>query len=106
MESSLSGPEAYKMAKASWGGRVIAESSATVVVEGNQYFPLESVNKEFLKPSNHTTVCPWKGTAHYFHVAVDGMQNDNAAWYYPQPKPAAAEIKDRIAFWNGVRVKR
>jgi uncharacterized protein (DUF427 family) len=106
MESSPSGPEAYKMAKASWGGRVIAESSATVVVEGNQYFPLESVNKEFLKPSNHTTVCPWKGTAHYFHVAVDGMQNDNAAWYYPQPKPAAAEIKDRIAFWNGVRVKR
>jgi uncharacterized protein (DUF427 family) len=94
------------MAKASWGGKVIAESSTTVVVEGNQYFPPESVNKEFLKPSNHTTVCPWKGTAHYFHVAVDGMQNDNAAWYYPQPKPAASEIKDRIAFWNGVRVKR
>src|SRR5437016_13401350 len=81
------------MAKASWGGKIIAESSATVVVEGNQYFPPESVNKEFLKPSNHTTICPWKGTAHYFHVAVDGMQNDNAAWYYPQPKPAAAEIK-------------
>jgi uncharacterized protein (DUF427 family) len=106
MQSNPSGPEEHKMAKASWGGKVIAESSATVVVEGHQYFPLESVNKEFLKPSNHTTVCPWKGTAHYFHVAVDGMQNDNAAWYYPQPKPAAAEIKDRIAFWNGVRVKR
>jgi uncharacterized protein (DUF427 family) len=105
MESNPSGSEAHKMAKASWGGKVIAESSATVVVEGNQYFPPESVNKEFLKPSNHTTICPWKGTAHYFHVAVDGMQNDNAAWYYPQPKPAAAEIKDRIAFWNGVRVK-
>jgi uncharacterized protein (DUF427 family) len=106
MERNHSRPEAHKMAKASWGGKVIAESSATVVVEGHQYFPPESVNKEFLKPSNHTTVCPWKGTAHYFHVAVDGMQNDNAAWYYPQPKPAAAEIKDRIAFWNGVRVKR
>jgi uncharacterized protein (DUF427 family) len=106
MGSNLSGPEAHKMAKASWGGKVIAESSATVVVEGHLYFPPESVNKEFLKPSNHTTVCPWKGTAQYFHVAVDGMQNDNAAWYYPQPKPAAAEIKDRIAFWNGVRVKR
>jgi len=106
MYSNRSAPEGYKMAKASWGGKIIAESSATVVVEGNQYFPPESVNKEFLKPSNHTTVCPWKGTAHYFHVAVDGMQNDNAAWYYPQPKPAAAEIKDRIAFWNGISVKR
>jgi uncharacterized protein (DUF427 family) len=106
MERNDSGPEAHKMAKASWGGKLIAESSTTVVVEGHQYFPPESVNMEFLKPSNHTTVCPWKGTAHYFHVAVDGMQNDNAAWYYPQPKPAAAEIKDRIAFWNGVRVKR
>ena len=94
------------MAKACWGGKIIAESSATVVVEGIQYFPPESVNKEFLKRSNHTTVCPWKGTAHYFHVAFDGMQNDNAAWYYPQPKPAAAEIKDRIAFWNGISVKR
>jgi uncharacterized protein (DUF427 family) len=93
------------MAKASWGGKVIAESSATVVVEGNQYFPLDAVKKELLKPSTHTTVCPWKGTAHYYHVIVDGMQNDNAAWYYPEPKPAAAEIKDRIAFWKGVRVE-
>jgi uncharacterized protein (DUF427 family) len=93
------------MAKASWGGKIIAESGATVVVEGNQYFPLENVKKEFLKPSAHTTVCPWKGTAHYYHVSVNGMQNDNAAWYYPEPKPAAAEIKDRIAFWKGVRVE-
>jgi uncharacterized protein (DUF427 family) len=93
------------MAKASWGGKIIAESSATVVVEGNQYFPPEAVKKELLKPSNHTTVCPWKGTAHYYHVTVDGMQNDNAAWYYPEPKPAAAEIKDRIAFWKGVHVE-
>jgi uncharacterized protein (DUF427 family) len=98
-------PETHEMAKASWSGKVIAESNATVVVEGNQYFPPEAVKKELLKPSNHTTVCPWKGTAHYYHVSVDGMQNDNAAWYYPEPKPAAAEIKDRIAFWKGVRVE-
>ena len=94
------------MAKASWGGKVIAESNATVVVEGNQYFPPEAVKKENLEPSNHTSVCPWKGTAHYYHLEVDGIRNDNAAWYYPDPKPAAAEIKDRIAFWNGVRVRR
>ena len=93
------------MAKASWGGKVIAESKACVVVEGNQYFPAEAVGKEFLKPSNHTTECPGKGTAHYYHLQVDGMRNDNAAWYYPQPKAAAAEIKDRIAFWKGVRVE-
>ncbi len=93
------------MAKASWGGKIIAESGSTVAVEGNQYFLPESVKKEFLKPSAHTTVCPWKGTAHYYHVSVNGMQNDNAAWYYPEPKPAAAEIKDRIAFWKGVRVE-
>ena len=93
------------MAKASWGGKIIAESNATIVVEGNQYFPPEAVKKEALKPSKHTTVCPWKGTAHYYHVEVDGIRNDNAAWYYPEPKPAAAEIKDRIAFWKGVRVE-
>jgi uncharacterized protein (DUF427 family) len=93
------------MAKASWGGKVIAESNACAVVEGNQYFPATAVKGEFLKPSVHTTECPWKGTAHYYHVEVDGMKNENAAWYYPQPKPAAAEIKDRIAFWKGVRVE-
>jgi uncharacterized protein (DUF427 family) len=94
-----------EMAKATWGGKVIAESNACVVVEGNQYFPAEAVNREFLKPSAHTSECPWKGTAHYYSVEVGGMRNDNAAWYYPQPKPAAAEIKDRIAFWKGVRVE-
>ena len=93
------------MAKAIWGGKIIAESDATVVVEGNQYFPPGAVEKKFLKPSTHTTECPRKGTAHYYHVAVDGIQNDNAAWYYPDPKPAAAEIKDRVAFWKGVRVE-
>ncbi len=92
------------MAKATWGGKTIAESDATVVVEGNQYFPLEAVKQEFLTSSSHTSECPWKGTAHYFHVEVGGMKNDNAAWYYPEPKPAAAEIKDRVAFWKGVRV--
>jgi uncharacterized protein (DUF427 family) len=105
MKCNPSAPKARKVAKASWGGKVIAESSATVVVEGNQYFPPENVKKEFLKPSDHTTVCPWKGTAHYYHVDVNGIRNDNAAWYYPEPKPAAAEIKDRIAFWKGVRVE-
>jgi uncharacterized protein (DUF427 family) len=105
LESNPSLTELHNMAKASWGGKIIAESTATVVVEGNQYFPLENVKKEFLKPSTHTTICPWKGTAHYYHVAVDGVQNDNAAWYYPEPNPAAAEIKDRIAFWKGVRVE-
>jgi uncharacterized protein (DUF427 family) len=93
------------MAKAIWGGKTIAESDATVVVEGNQYFPADAVPRNFLKPSKHTTVCPWKGTAHYYHVEVDGMRNENAAWYYPDPKPAAAEIKDRIAFWKGVSVE-
>jgi len=94
-----------KMAKATWGGKVIAESDRCVVVEGNQYFPADAVKKEFLKPSSHTSICPWKGTAHYHHVEVDGMKNENAAWYYPAPKPAAAEIKGRIAFWKGVRVQ-
>lgn len=93
------------MAKASWGGKVIAESNATVVVEGNQYFPPDAVRKEFLVPSTHTTICPWKGTAQYYHVVVNELKNENAAWFYGDPKPAAAEIKDRIAFWKGVRVE-
>jgi uncharacterized protein (DUF427 family) len=94
-----------RMAKATWGGKTIAESDDTVVVEGNQYFPAASVNKQYLKPSSHTTQCPWKGTAHYYHLDVGGMQNDNAAWYYPAPNPAASEIKDYVAFWKGVRVE-
>jgi uncharacterized protein (DUF427 family) len=93
------------MAKALWGGKVIAESNATVVVEGNHYFPPDAVKKQFLKSSHHTSICPWKGTAHYYHVEVDGVRSENAAWYYPDPKPAAAEVKDRIAFWKGVRVE-
>ncbi|HWY42006.1 MAG TPA: DUF427 domain-containing protein [Candidatus Sulfotelmatobacter sp.] len=93
------------MAKAFWSGQLIAESDACVVVEGNQYFPAAAVKKEFLKPSPHTTVCPWKGTAHYYHVEVGGMKNENAAWYYPEPSDAAENIRGRIAFWKGVRVE-
>jgi uncharacterized protein (DUF427 family) len=93
------------MARALWGGRVVAESGNCLVVEGNQYFPADSVKKEFLKPSAHTSVCPWKGTAHYYHIEVDGMRNENAAWFYPDPEPAARQILDRIAFWKGVRVE-
>jgi uncharacterized protein (DUF427 family) len=93
------------MARAIWSGKVVAESSACAVVEGNQYFPAEAVKKEFLKPSSHTTICPWKGTAHYYHLEVGGLRNENAAWYYPEPKPAAQEIKDKIAFWKGVKVE-
>jgi uncharacterized protein (DUF427 family) len=99
------GPGESNMAKAVWGGKVIAESNDTVVVEGNQYFPPDSVTKNVLKSSTHTSICPWKGTAHYYHVEVDGMKNENAAWYYPEPSPAAKEIKGRIAFWKGVSVE-
>jgi uncharacterized protein (DUF427 family) len=93
------------MAKATWAGKVIADSKHCVVVEGNQYFPADAVSKEFLKPSQHTSECPWKGTAHYYNLEVDGIKNENAAWYYPNPKPAAAEIKDHVAFWKGVHVE-
>lgn len=93
------------MAKAFWAGKLIAESNACVVVEGNQYFPEDAVKKQFLKSSAHTSICPWKGTAHYYHVEVDGIRNDNAAWFYPEPKPEATQVAGRIAFWKGVRVE-
>ena len=92
------------MATASWNGTQIAQSDDTVVVEGNHYFPREAVQDGVLVPSSHTSVCPWKGTASYFSVVVDGQTNENAAWYYPEPKDAAAEIRDRVAFWKGVEV--
>lgn len=92
------------MATASWNGTVIAESTDTVVVEGNHYFPIEAVVDGVLEPTDHTTVCPWKGTASYYDVVVDGQRNGNAAWYYPTPKDAAAEIAGRVAFWRGVVV--
>ena len=92
------------MVEARWNGTVIARSDETVIVEGNHYFPPDAVDAALLKPSGTTSVCPWKGTAHYFTVVVDGEENVDAAWYYPEPKPAAAEIRDRIAFWGGVEV--
>ncbi len=90
--------------KASWNGVVIAESDDTVVVEGNHYFPEAAVDRDYLVPSDHTTVCPWKGTANYYSLLVKGETNDNAAWYYADPKDAAREISGRIAFWRGVEV--
>jgi len=92
------------MVKAVWNGATIAESDDTVIVEGNHYFPREAVDASLLRDSDSTTICPWKGTARYHHLEVDGSENRNAAWYYPDPKPAAAEIRDRIAFWKGVQV--
>lgn len=92
--------------KAIWNNQVIAESNDTVVVERNHYFPAESVHKEYLKSSDTHTVCPWKGTASYYSIEVDGKTNSDAAWYYPEPKEAAKEIKGRIAFWRGVVVEK
>ncbi len=89
---------------ASWQNTTLAESDDTVVVEGNHYFPADSLKKEHFSASSHRTSCPWKGEAHYYNITVAGQTNENAAWYYPSPKEAAAEIKDRVAFWKGVTV--
>ncbi|MCK5570854.1 MAG: DUF427 domain-containing protein [Spirochaetes bacterium] len=93
------------MAKAVWNGIVLAESDNTEIVEGNHYFPPETVKMEHFKQSDHHTVCPWKGTASYYNVEADGNVNENAAWYYPEPKKAADHIKGYVAFWKGVEVK-
>ncbi len=90
--------------KAEWNGKVIAESDDTVVIEGNHYFPEGSIKKEFFKVSGTQTNCPWKGIASYYSLDVDGQENKDAAWYYADPKPAAAPIKNRVAFWKGVKV--
>ena len=92
--------------KAIWNGAVLAESDDTVVVEGNHYFPEAAVDKKYLEPSDTHTFCPWKGEASYYTVVVDGETNKDAAWYYSQPKPAAAEIDGRVAFWRGVKVEK
>ncbi|PKO10413.1 MAG: hypothetical protein CVU40_04735 [Chloroflexi bacterium HGW-Chloroflexi-2] len=92
------------MAKAIWNGKVIAESEIVKKVEGNLYFPPESINKEYFQENDSHTVCPWKGKASYFDIVVDGKTNRSAAWYYPQPSSAAQEIKDHVAFWKGVIV--
>jgi len=93
------------MAKAVWNGQVLAESDRCELVEGNHYFPPDAVKKEFLQPSDTHTVCGWKGTASYHSIAVNGQTNQDAAWYYPDPKPAAKNITGYIAFWKGVKVE-
>ena len=90
--------------KAIWRDAVLAESNQTVVVEGNHYFPVETMNSQYFQASDHHTVCSWKGTASYYHVVVNGSVNENAAWYYPTPSEAAQQIKDHVAFWHGVKV--
>jgi len=92
------------MPKATWNGAVIAESEATVVVEGNHYFPLDSVNQAYLQVSGTQTLCPWKGTASYYTLEVEGQRNEDAVWFYPDPKPEAAKIAGHVAFWKGVQV--
>lgn len=93
------------MPRATYKGAVIAESDSTIVVEGNHYFPPDSVNRQYLAENASHTTCPWKGQASYYDVVIDGDANPGAAWYYPEPKPAAAEIKDHVAFWRGVTVE-
>lgn len=91
--------------KAVWNGQVIAESDDTVVVEGNHYFPAEAIKKEFFVSSTTKTHCPWKGDASYYTLQVNGKENGDAAWFYPNPKEAAMVIKNRVAFWKGVEVR-
>jgi uncharacterized protein (DUF427 family) len=93
-----------KSSRAEWDGATLAQSDETVIVEGNHYFPANAVDKSRLEPSATTTQCSWKGMAHYYTVSVDGKDNADAAWYYSDPKPAAAQIKNGIAFWKGVQV--
>lgn len=94
------------MARATWNGEVIAESDAFEIVEGNVYFPPETVKAEYLRPSETHTVCPWKGTASYYDLEVDGKVNPDAAWYYPSTSPAAKNVEGYLAFWRGVTVER
>ena len=93
------------MARAIWNGAVLAESDACEVVEGNHYFPADTVKREYLRPSETHTTCPWKGVASYYHVVVDGRENRDAAWSYPDPSDRARQIKGRVAFWRGVEVQ-
>ena len=92
------------MPKAIWNGAVLAESDDTKVVEGNHYFPPDSLNREYFQESSYSTTCPWKGVAGYYDIEVEGQTNRNAAWYYAQPSNAAQQIKDHVAFWHGVKV--
>jgi len=92
------------MAKAIWNGQTIAESDKVETIEGNIYFPEETVNRAFLRPSSTSSNCPWKGMARYYTVLVDGQENPDAAWYYPNPKSAAKTVKHHVAFWRGVEI--
>ena len=94
------------MARAIWNGKVIAESDTTEIVEGNVYFPESSLKREYFRPSSTTSTCPWKGQARYMSLLIDGQDNPDAAWYYPDPKPAARKIKGYVAFWRGVEVEK
>ncbi len=91
--------------KAMWKSAVLAESDKTIEVEGNHYFPPEAIHRQYLQPSDTHTTCPWKGLASYYHIDVDGKINEDAAWYYPDPKDAAKNIKNYVAFWKGVEIK-
>ncbi len=92
--------------KAIWNGEVIAESDSTIVIEGNHYFPKDSIKGQYFESSKTNTVCPWKGMASYYHIKVDGKENKDAAWYYPDPREMAKGFKDYVAFWRGVEVKK
>jgi uncharacterized protein (DUF427 family) len=94
------------MAKAMWEGAVLAESGSTIEIEGNQYFPPDSIYNEYFRANDQHSVCPWKGTANYYDLAVNGKSNPGAAWYYPDPKSAAKQIKGYVAFWKGVKVEK
>jgi uncharacterized protein (DUF427 family) len=104
-EFALDLKRANSMARAIWNGATIAESDHTEIVEGNHYFPPESVRREYLRDSAETSVCGWKGTAHYYDVVVADMVNPAAAWFYPSPKSAAEAIANHVAFWKGVRIE-
>ncbi|HEX9846336.1 MAG TPA: DUF427 domain-containing protein [Candidatus Nitrosotenuis sp.] len=90
--------------KATWNDTILAESDQTIIVEGNHYFPYDSIKKEFFVKSDTTTICGWKGMANYFSVVINGKTNKDCAWYYPEPNDAAKKIKNHVAFWNGVKV--
>ena len=94
------------MASAKWNGETLAESEICELVEGNVYFPPDCIHKEFFENSETQTICPWKGTAHYYHLNVNGQVNVDAAWFYPEPKDAAKNIKGYVAFWRGVEVEK
>jgi uncharacterized protein (DUF427 family) len=104
-QKEITKQEKQHMYRAIWNGEVLAESDQTIVVEGNHYFPPDSINRKFFRASNSHTTCPWKGLASYYDVQVNGAVNKDAAWFYPAPKEAARRIKDYVAFWHGVKVQ-